>query len=235
MSMDLREALRHGEDCPAPQVMIEAMEHGGAGRELIAPHVEKCPACQTELAMFRGFETSEVRSDEKEAVDFIVRRLRGEREPEPAITFWQGLVGWLTPVRMGGFSLAAAAVLLTVGLNSQFQTRRGVTEPLPESSVTRSALIRGVEPEGEVAEFPRQIRWEAVAGAVSYEVTLTEVDRTVIFHNSFTTPVLEVPAGIRTLVVPGKMVILSIRATDANGIELAQSGQKKIQVRSSAK
>jgi hypothetical protein len=168
-------------------------------------------------------------------VDFIVRRLRGEREPEPAITFWQGLVGWLTPVRMGGFSLAAAAVLLTVGLNSQFQTRRGVTEPLPESSVTRSALIRGVEPEGEVAEFPRQIRWEAVAGAVSYEVTLTEVDRTVIFHNSFTTPVLEVPAGILTLVVPGKMVILSIRATDANGIELAQSGQKKIQVRSSAK
>ena len=63
MSMDLRDALRHGADCPAPDVMIEAMEHGGAGREMIAPHVEKCPACQTELAMFRGFDNSEVRAD----------------------------------------------------------------------------------------------------------------------------------------------------------------------------
>ena len=100
--------------------------------------------------------------------------------------------------------------------------------------MTRSALIRGVEPEGEVAEFPAQIRWEAVAGAASYEVSLMEVDRTVIFHNSFTTPVLEVPVNIRRLVVPGKMVVLSIRATDANGVELAQSGQKKIRVRLSA-
>jgi hypothetical protein len=230
MSQNMREALRHGDDCPTVEILIEAMEHGAAGRPAIASHVEKCPACQTELAMFRGFEAGKVRADEREAVDSIVRRLRRETEPGPAVTFWPRILGWLTPVRMGGLALVAAAILLTVGLSTQWQTRRGVSDSLPESGVTRSAAIRGISPQGEVAAFPEQIRWEPVPGAVEYDVTLSEVDRNVIFHKTFTTPALEVPTDIRRIIVPGKTVLLLISARNAAGLEMARSGMIRIVV-----
>ena len=216
MSEVFRRALRHGEDCPPPEAMIEAMEHGAAGHEEIPAHVKRCPACQTELALFRGFEAGEVKADERDAVDYILRRLRGE-ESAPGPSLWQRLTGFWTPVRMGGFAVAAAALLLTIGLSTQWQSRRGTPETMQENDVLRSAVIRGISPQGDVAAFPDQIRWEPVPGAAEYNVTLSEVDRNVIFHKKFTTPALDVPQEVRTLMVPGKTVLLLITAMDSSG------------------
>jgi len=223
-------------------VLIETMEHGadvpGTDRTKIAAHVEKCPVCQTELSLYRGFEAGEVQADEREAVDHIVGVLRGRApgparlpEQKPSRSWWSGVAEWLTPGRMGGFAVAAAALLLTVGVGLQWQARRGASEPVGEADVTRSAVIRGVIPQGEVAEFPAEFRWDAVPGAAAYTVTLSEVDRNVIFHNTFTTPVLEVPVNVRRLVVPGKTVLLQIQATDREGREIAQSGTTRVSVR----
>ena len=251
MNNGFRQALRHDGDCPPPEELIEAVEHSatssgqGLGHEAIVAHAKTCPACQTELALFREFETGAVKPDEREAVDFIVRRLRGEadapvvhaRPPAPSLwvpSIWGRLAGYLTPVRMGGFAVAMAALLLTFGVSTQWRLRQALTERGAGSAagteIMRSETIRGIVPTGEVAEFPAEIRWNAVAGAAEYDVTLLEVDQNVIFHKTFTTPVLLVPSGVRKLIVQGKTVLLQITAADASGRPVARSGSTRIHV-----
>lgn len=227
MSGNFRDALRHGEDCPATEVMLEAMEHGAGANQAIAAHVKQCPSCQTELALFRSFESGEVEAGERAAVDYIVRGLRNPQS-EP---WWRRLLALGTPVRLGGFAVAAAALLLTFGLSTQWQSRRSFPPPGPETGALRSSAIVGISPQGEVAAFPSIIRWEPVPGASGYTVSLSEVDRNVIFHKNVTSPELEVPKSMLELMVPGRTVLLTIAATDASGSQIAQSGQIRVAVR----
>ncbi|MDQ1474420.1 MAG: hypothetical protein QOJ99_5900 [Bryobacterales bacterium] len=196
----LRNVLSHGEDCPAPEVMIEAMAHGAPKHDEISSHVAGCPPCQTELALFRSFEAADFKPDEREAVDYIVRRMRGEqsRQAIPGSgwpVFWTRLSGFWNPVRVGGFATATAAVLLIIGLSTQWQTQRRLPERLPENDALRSTVINGVNPQGELAAIPDRIRWDPVPGAAEYSVTLSEVDRTVIFHKTFTSNVFALTPG----------------------------------------
>ena len=134
----------------------------------------------------------------------------------------------MSPVRLGGFALAAAAVILSVGLASQWRTRH--LEPVGETGVTRSATIRVETPLDHLAAAPAEIRWQAVEGAGAYEILIAEVDRTVVFHKNFTTPVLPVPLELGSLLVPGKSLTLKITARDAAGKELATSGPLSLRV-----
>jgi hypothetical protein len=179
------------------------------------------------LALFRSFESCEVDAGERAAVDYIVRRLRSPQ----SVPWWRRLLAFGTPVRLGGFAVATAALLLTFDLSTQWQARRTILPPGQQDDVLRSSAVRGILPQGEVAVFPPVIRWEPVPGATLYTVSLTEVDRNVIFHKNVTTSVLDVPPDVLKLIVPGKTVLLEITASDASGKQISQSGTTKVVVR----
>ena len=229
MSQNLRDVLRRGPECPPIELLIESLESERDSK--IRLHASTCPACRAEIALYQGFEAP-VEPEEREAVDFIVRRLHQNTAKSKKPSLLERL---LSPLRwspgLGAWAMAAAVVVLSVGLVSQWRTRQA--EPVAETEagkVLRSGTIRIETPLEDVASVPGEIRWEPVAGAASYDVTLSEVDRTVIFHGSFTTNVLVVTGPFSKLIVPGKKVFLTVSARDAGGNELAASGRTAIQM-----
>ena len=88
-----------------------------------------------------------------------------------------------------------------------------------------------VSPRGELSESPRSIQWEPVAGASQYTVTVSEIDRTEIFHKKVTYPQLLVPEETRKLLKPGKTALVQVNAEDPEGREIASSGAVRFQVR----
>jgi len=210
----LRQALRRGPDCPP----LEALLAGGQ-----AEHVSGCAGCQAELALFASFEAPlPANESERQAIPVIVNRLR----PKPFLARFFG-----SRARLGGLALAAAAVILALGLASQWRTGR--LEPVPETAVPvyRSPVIRVTPPLEDLSRPPAEIRWDAVKGAAVYDVSVAEVDRNIIFNDSLTNPVLSVPASLSKLIVPGKTLSFRVSARDSAGRELASSGSVTLRVR----
>ncbi len=233
MSKDFRDALRHSGDCPPVEALIDVMEKGAAGdRAGFRKHVSACAACQTELALYREFEAGEVRNDERADVAFIVDRLRGIPKKESRRTrgFWQGVwpFQWGVPTWMGATAVAIAVILLTVGVVSQWRGQQ--RHPLSDDEAIRSVAITITSPRGDVKESPHSIEWQPVSGASEYTVTLREVDHTLMFHNKVTSPRLLLPEERRTLLRPGKTVLVQVSASDAAGREIATSGAVSFRV-----
>ena len=235
MNDEFRKALQHGPDCPPAETLIGVMEHGDPGdRAGINQHLHSCPACQTELAMYRGFEAGEVSADERSAVDFIVKRLQRPAAIVPSTpSLWQRIFtrqqNFFTSRWMGVAALAMAAVLLTIGLTSQSRTGR-VNPPVADDQTLRTSAVTITSPTGEMNESPGFIEWQPLAGAAEYTVTLSEIDGNVIFHKTFTTSRIHLPEEIRNLIKPGKKVLLEVSAENRTGSEIARSGMVSIRV-----
>ncbi len=220
MSDSLRQALARRPDCPALEELIEAPA-------TFEEHLGHCPACSAELALFRSFEAGEPAPDEREAVRFIVRRLNAPPAHEP---FWRRL---FTPRWLGGMALAAAALLVAVGVSSQ--SRFGYTRPpATEDGTLRTTAVIITSPAGDLNHLPPAIEWRPVPGAVSYAVTFQEVDGTVIFYKNITSSPLTLPEKVNKLLVPGKRVLLEVVANDRAGMALARSGQVGMRLQSKA-
>ena len=163
-------------------------------------------------------------ADELEAVRFIVGRLNAPAAREP---FWRRL---FSPRWLGGMALAAAALLVAVGLSSQW--RPGHTSaPSTEDGTLRSATVRITSPTGDLSHLPPAIEWRPVPGALSYALTLQEVDGTVIFYKSITSSPLTLPEKVNKLIVPGKRILLEVVANDGAGTALARSGQVSMRLK----
>src|SRR5215469_1052304 len=111
MTDPLRRALRHGPDCPSAESLIDVIEHGAPGdRSVIESHLQSCPACQAELALYRGFQAANVQPDEKKAVEAILTRLEsGARAETPRPSFWSHVLQPARkPVWIGGAAFAMA-------------------------------------------------------------------------------------------------------------------------------
>ncbi|MCU1329377.1 MAG: hypothetical protein JWN34_4747 [Bryobacterales bacterium] len=148
---------------------------------------------------------------------------------EPSI--WSRLVGaWSLSPSLGGLALAAAAVVLAVGLASQWRDRGSDPVSETQGAVLRSTTIRVQTRLENLTSAPAEIRWEPVDGAAVYEVSVAEVDRSEIFHKTFTAPVLLVPADLARLLVPGKTLSFRVTARDASGKEVASSGPLSLRV-----
>ncbi len=228
MSELLKQALKRGPECPALEVLIAALENPNTETG-VRKHVSACPACQSEVALFQGFEAATpVTGEERQAVDFIVARLNERMRSPQKESLLTRLFGSLTPGRMGAFAMAAAVVILGVGLTTQWRARK--VEPVAETSVVRSAKIRLNTPLENLATAPSEISWYPVAGAATYEVSVAEVDRTVVFYNKFTSSVLQVPAELSRLLLPGKTLAFRVTARDAAGRELATTGDLDLRV-----
>ena len=228
MSDVVRQAIQHGADCPPLEVLIEAMQNPAPGSEAIAEHTNICPACQTELTLFREFELAEAKPDERDALKYIVNRLQGK---PLSSSLWATLRAFFTPLRVGGLALGAAALLTVVGITTEWQHTHFGSSPMSEGDALRSVTVRGVVPQGNIPSFPEEIRWDGVAGAAAYDVTVTEVDGNVVFHKSFTTTRLQTPAELHRIMVPGKTILLQVNAVNASGSFVAQSGTIRVSVR----
>lgn len=230
MSELLKQALKRGPECPAPEVLIEALESPNNAAE-VRKHVAGCPACQAEVALFQGFESpTPVSGEERQAIDFIVARLNERMRPPQKESLFARLFSGLTvsSARMGAFAMAAAVVILGVGLTTQWRARQ--VQPVAETGVVRSAKIRMNTPLENLTSAPSEISWQPVEGAATYEVSVAEVDRTVVFYNKFTSSVLQVPVELGRLLVPGKTLAFRVTARDAAGKELATTGALDLKV-----
>jgi hypothetical protein len=232
MNESLREALRRGPDCPELDVLFSlTREAPASGRVELEKHVENCPACQTELALYREFVAPEMRPGEQTAVDRIVggMTLPGGRAPQNAPVRW-----WNSFPRLawtGSAALACAAILLTVGIAIQRNANRTIPDAVStEGSAKRSRSLSITSPLGELANAPHSIDWEPVPEAAVYTVTLSEVDRAQIFYSTVTTPSLSLPPATVTLIAPGKTIFLEVEAKDGAGNVIATSGRQRIRV-----
>ena len=232
MNKDLRGALERGPQCPHPEALLAIMdrEPQDAERRRMEAHVEECTACQSEIALFRGFMNAEVRPEEREAVDAIVSGLRSARKkPERHVERWWQR--FLQPGWGAGVAVAMAAIILMTGLTVEQRMRHAPELTASKEDTLRSTMLKVTSPTGDLKQLPSEIVWEPVIGATAYAVTLTEVDGTQIFYSKVTAPPLLLPPAVHKLVTPGKTLRLRVLAEDGMGRELATSGTLRIRLK----
>jgi hypothetical protein len=221
----LVKAFGPGEDCPSLDSLIADIDGkcGDQARKLAETHLAGCTHCKTELAMYREFESGEVRPDETAAVEHIVARLR-KNSPVERRPWWKAIwdVKVLAPASL---VLVAAALILTFWAPDQHR-------PGPDISGTtfRSARITVNAPAGAIHEAPAEFRWEPVTGAASYEVRLSEVDNTnlwtAVFHDSKAT----LPDAIKANLLAPKVFNWRVTALNSAGSVIGDSGIQRVSV-----
>lgn len=244
----LADSYRPGEaGCPP----IEAFHRSALGElepeeeARLRRHAASCPACSAELELAETFEAPPARLAERRAdVDAIVAALEADpphRRRPAAVAAGPGSAGEprrpavVLPFRRLAASpawrLAAAAVLaLGIGLAAH-QLSRTAPPPLPQpvtGGVTRGTAVTGLTPAGELAEAPHELRWDPVAGAAAYRLTLRTVDDTVLWQERLASP----PAALSSVIPLSSAVRYTweVEAVDADGRVLARSERQSFRI-----
>ena len=80
-----------------------------------------------------------------------------------------------------------------------------------------------VGPTGELTQVPSEFRWEAVQGAVSYKVELTDAVGTPLASATATQPQLAVTPEMRVAMHARMPISWKVTALDATGKSIAES------------
>lgn len=221
----LREALR--QDCLSLETL--AALHDGTldatrAGECLA-HIGHCESCAAEWSLMLEFVEATPDAGEAAAVESIVRQVRPEAvRPEPVAPFWARLFPPMFPKLAG----ALALVILTVGLGLLQRPRPAGLEP--PSADWRAGQALQVLTQGDLAAVPSSLRWTAVSGAAAYEVSIREVDRTLLWSAEATAASMPLPAFASAFLLPGKTVMLQVRALDSTGALLAESEPARLRI-----
>ena len=200
----------------------------GALSEEDQRHVSECAHCEAEIALWQEFDAQIPSEDEGAAVHWIAaeitrRRATGTAPPSrPARFRWFGL---------RGFAVVAATLTLVAALAYTARDREPVVKAPGASDVYRSAEITGTSPVGNVQQVPElALKWSSVAGADRYDVSVLEVDGTVLWRNSTSNPEAALPSEVVSKLVPGKTVTWEVTARDRSGAVIAASGTQRLTV-----
>jgi hypothetical protein len=190
-------------------------------------HVAGCARCQAEAALWNSVNDAAPRPDEGAAVQWIVRELQRRNQTPVVAAHAAGIGRWLSwwPLSAAG----ALALAVTVG----YVARDREPEPSGTGEALqnyRSAQIQLRSPIGDQSAVPRQLEWVAFPGAIGYDVSILEVDRTVLWSGSATDPRLALPASVTIRLVPGKTVLWEVTARDGSGKPVAVSGAQSFRV-----
>jgi hypothetical protein len=192
-------------------------------------HLETCPRCETEFALWREFEESTPSPDEGAAVQWIVADLRRRQSPGAAKTASAGR--WFSGLVRVPVLAAAASALLAVGIGYVvWDPEPSIGTPGSSEQIYRTARVQVVGPVGEVASAPVELSWVPVDGAASYNVQVLEIDNTILWQGSSRTSRVSLPAALVRQFVPGKTVLWDVTARDAAGTPLAASGVQRFHV-----
>lgn len=224
----LQTALGPGRDCPDVEE-LESLASGATSQTGLAEHVKSCSYCQTELHLLQTFHAGAATKEERRTVELLQKRSKeilrqaapaGKREP-----WWKAL---FTMPSMAQASLAMALVLVVAGTVLHFGT-----STLPSSlnqtngtgpEVLRSGSFAVISPSGDLREAPKQIQWEKVPNAVRYQVRLLEVDQNELWKTEATDDHIDLPASVRSRIVPAKTLFCEIVALDSSGGKVADTG-----------
>jgi len=195
-------------------------------------HVEGCAHCRAEIALLQEFESSAIRPHEQRDVNWIVARLR-KNQPAQPLSWWKRMwtVPMLAPITIG---LATALIAIGIGL----EMRHSPGQPFSPSSggssgsgeVMRSLSVDVVGPIGDLAQRPAELRWKPVAGASRYMVRVFEVDRTELWSTTVKETSVALPSVVQAKIVPLKTLMWEVRAIDASGSVLANSGPESFRL-----
>jgi hypothetical protein len=227
----LQAALGPGDQCLPLEQLEKFVMEGSIPPMPLTAHVESCRYCQAQVQLLREFQTGASRETETEAVRLISSRLRARsheifqaakapveaREPWWRI-FWR--VPWLSPAALG---LAGILIVVAVGLQLR-NGPPGLRPPRPGEEVLRSNAISIIAPSGDIQQAPGEIRWQAAPNAVRYVARLLEIDRVELWKGETSENRIELPAAVRTRVVPAKTLLCEVSAFDASGRLVARSG-----------
>lgn len=226
----LQTALGPGRDCPEVEE-LESLVSGATSQTGLAEHVKSCTYCQTELHLLQTFHAGAAvaTQEERRTAELLQKRSKeilrqtaptGKQEP-----WWKAL---FTMPKMAQASLAMALVLVVAGAVLHFGT-----STLPSSlnqtngtgpEVLRSGSFAVISPSGDLREAPGQIQWEKVPNAVRYQVRLLEVDQNELWKAETTDDHIDLPASVRSRIVPAKTLFCEIVALDSSGSKVGDTG-----------
>ena len=191
-------------------------------------HIAGCVRCQTEVALCESFNVTTTRRDEEAAVRGIVEDLKRRNQNRDGGRTAAGIAQSLS---WRPLSAIAAALALAVAVGYVARDREpNVAGTGGTAQTYRSAQVQLRSPVGDQSAVPGQLEWIAVPGAAAYEVSVLEVDRTLIWSGSATDSRIALPSLVTVRLVPGKTVLWQVAAKDASGMPLAVSGVRSFRV-----
>jgi hypothetical protein len=122
--------------------------------------------------------------------------------------------------------LIAAAFTIAAGLIivMSIRPKQPAATVGEQGEVLRSEPLRAVAPVGDLKAVPDEFRWTAIPGAARYDITVTEVDRTILLQRKIEMTVVPIPEQLRELMKSGTTLLWSVSAENRAGRELARSG-----------
>ena len=215
----MKAALQPSADC----IPLERI--GGPLSETDRAHVQGCLRCQTEL---RVWEMADQEGDvgEGAAVRWIAAELKRRRATAPAPRTARLL---RFPIRTLTTLAAAAVFMLAVGYLA-WDREPTVGNINAGAPVYRAAQLQVIAPLGDVPTSPRTLDWSPVDGAVRYEVTVLQVDRTEVWRTTTASTEQALPEAIVALCVPGRTLLWTVTARDRSGTAIAESGTQRFRV-----
>jgi hypothetical protein len=224
----VRAALGPTSDCPT----IEELESFASGQapaaSSVGKHLQTCTYCRTEVHLLKAFlaggtpEAAKAAERLRSRSKQIFRQAFPVEEPRP----WWKLSFTIT--RMAQASLAMAAVLLLAAVVVILRSRPSQPQLEAKNQTSQEVLRSGsfavLSPVGDLQERPKEIVWEKIPQASSYQVRLLAVDGSEIWKATTSQARIELPAAAREQIVPAKTVLADIIAFDSSGTQVGASG-----------
>jgi hypothetical protein len=218
----LEHALRGNDAC----IPLERLDAPLTDRE--RQHVAGCARCQAELALWEELRDAAPPPGEEAAVQWIageLRRRRAGRQPAGVPT------RMLSMVRARPTLALAASLVLVAGLMfAQWDREPAVSGRQSEANEYRGTRLDVVGPAGDLEKVPEYLEWVAFSGAERYDVTILEVDRTVVWRGVSTATRLVLPAVVAARLTPGKALQWEVRAVDRHGAAVASSAMQRFRL-----
>jgi hypothetical protein len=225
-----RAVLGPTRDCPSLDELSALISGERLAADNMTNHVRSCAYCRTELHLLQAFLAKQSDSKpEMKAAELLRQRSKHifqQAFPMPAPTPWWKAA--FTVRRLAQASLAMAAVLLVVGAIAFFRAKtyqpEFETRNRTGQEVFRSGSFAVLGPAGDLQETPKEVRWERLPKATSYQVLLLEVDGSEIWKAHTTEDHIELPAAVQVRIVPAKTLLAEITAFDSSGNKVGDTG-----------
>ena len=221
-----QEASAASKEC-LPLEVLESFTEEAPADTKAAAHLSSCAHCQTELSLLKDFEAATPSADEGAAVAWIAAKLQrqqlgGSAKPVPAarVSFWRNL--FRVPY-MAGAAAMAAVLVLAISLYHPESSHPKLTGPQNGIGVFRSGEVKLLSPAGDQNQLPSAFHWEAVPGAASYKLELTDALDKPLASATSSQPQIETTPEMKAAMQARMPIKWKVTALDASGKTIAES------------